>query len=261
MEARRRRKHIIGFAIIFWSLWASNLGVHQIQKGFQTRTEIHRVIHDLRGGVSSTEVAWLLITIWMLYQQSMGFQPLRQATPPPHQQLFGGTSSSPRNNYFSKSSQPGASLQMQRPSAMPHQEYTSLTKEQRRNLPHPDDYIIPEQDVIIRNGQAKFKVKNHGSDFGFFSDPNEKDCLKTPRTFENIEGYKNEIKKLVLTGERIEGTYRKDEPDQYLAIHFYDSASGCNVIFKQETKEFVSAWKLPQGQVNDLLTHKNIGDY
>ena len=83
MEARHRWNHIIGFAIIFWSLWASNLGVHQIQKGFQTRTEIHRVIHDLQGGVSSTEVAWLLITIRMLYQQSMGFQPLRQPTPPP----------------------------------------------------------------------------------------------------------------------------------------------------------------------------------
>jgi hypothetical protein len=64
------------------------------------------------------------------------------------------------------------------------------------------------------------------------------------------------IKKLVLRGERIEGTYRKGEPDQFSAIHFYDSA-----IFKQDTKEFVSAWKLTQGQVNDLFTNRNIGDY
>ncbi len=148
----------------------------------------------------------------------------------------------------------------QNPAKQTSQDCT-LTREQRRNLPHLDDVIIPDQDVIIRHGQAKYKVKNHGSDFSLPSKPNEKGWLKTPRTSENIEGFKDEIKKLVLRGERIEGTYRKGEPDQFSAIHFYDSASGCNAIFKQETKEFVSAWKLTQGQVNDLLTNKNIGDY
>ncbi len=136
-----------------------------------------------------------------------------------------------------------------------------LTREERRNLPHPDDVRIPDQDVIICHGQATYKVRNHGSDFSLPSKPNEKGWLKTPRTSENIEGFKDEIKKLVLRGERIEGTYRKGEPDQFSAIHFYDSVSGCNAIFKQETKEFVSAWKLTQGQVSDLLTNKNIGDY
>jgi hypothetical protein len=83
----------------------------------------------------------------------------------------------------------------------------TLTREQRRNLIHPDDVIIPDQDAKIRHGQAKYKVKNHGSDFSLPSKPNEKGWLKTPRTSENIEGFKDEIKKLVLTGERIEGTY------------------------------------------------------
>lgn len=54
------------------------------------------VINELRGGVNLTEAAWMLITIWMLQQQSAGFQPVRQPPPPPpHQQLFGGTSSLP----------------------------------------------------------------------------------------------------------------------------------------------------------------------
>lgn len=48
------------------------------------------VINDLRAGDSRVrEAAWLLITIWMLQQQSVGFQPVRQAPPPPHRQLFG----------------------------------------------------------------------------------------------------------------------------------------------------------------------------
>jgi hypothetical protein len=42
------------------------------------------VIKDLRAGSRLTEAAWLLITIWMLQQQSVGFQPVRQAPPPPH---------------------------------------------------------------------------------------------------------------------------------------------------------------------------------
>ena len=86
------------------------------------------VIKELRSGSRLNEAAWLLLTIWMLHQQSVGFQPVRQVPPPPHRQLFGGTSSSSRKNYFSKSSQPGVSLQMERSLAMPHQNFTILTK-------------------------------------------------------------------------------------------------------------------------------------
>ena len=72
---------------------------------------------------------------------------------------------------------------------------------------------------------------------------------------------KEEIKNLVLNGERIEGTYRKDEPDGYPASHFFDPKTGKNAVFKKQTKEFVSAWKLTEGQVDDLLTNGNVGDY
>ena len=143
-------------------------------------------------------------------------------------------------------------------SAKKTNQQSTLTSEQRRNILYPDDVIIPDQDVIIREGQAKYKIKNHGSDFNLPSEPNEKGWLKTPRTSENIEGFKDEIKKLVLRGERIEGTYRKGEPDQFSVIHFYDIASGCNTIFKQDTKELVYAWKFTQGQVNDLFTNQKI---
>lgn len=41
-------------------------------------------INELRAGDSRvTQAAWLLITIWMLQQQSVGFQPVRQAPMPP----------------------------------------------------------------------------------------------------------------------------------------------------------------------------------
>ena len=42
-------------------------------------------INELRAGSSRVrEAAWLLITIWMLQQQSVGFQPVRPVARPPH---------------------------------------------------------------------------------------------------------------------------------------------------------------------------------
>lgn len=51
------------------------------------------VIKELRAGSRLTEAAWLLLTIWMLQHQSVGFQPVRQGPPPPHIQWLYG------NNY------------------------------------------------------------------------------------------------------------------------------------------------------------------
>ena len=42
------------------------------------------VIKELRAGSLLTDAAWLLITIWMLHQQSVGFQPVRPVARPPH---------------------------------------------------------------------------------------------------------------------------------------------------------------------------------
>jgi hypothetical protein len=158
-------------------------------------------INELRAGDSRVrEAAWLLITIWMLQQQSVGFQPVRQvrqAPPPPHRQLFGGTSSSPRKNYFSKFSQPGVSLQMERPSDMPHQHYTSLTKEQRRNLPDPRDGFIDLEGhpkLIARYGQVKHKTPDHGKIHGLPTNENR----KTPKTEANALALRDSLVKMTL---------------------------------------------------------------
>lgn len=51
------------------------------------------VIKGLRASSRLTEAVWLLLTSWMLQQQSVDFQPVRQAPPPPHLQWLY------RNNY------------------------------------------------------------------------------------------------------------------------------------------------------------------
>ena len=73
--------------------------------------------------------------------------------------------------------------------------------------------------------------------------------FSTTKTPENVKAFKEEIKKLVLNGEQIEGTYRKAEPDSSPVSHFYDSKIGKTAILKKQTKEFVSAWNLTEGQI------------
>jgi broad specificity phosphatase PhoE len=95
---------------------------------------------------------------------------------------------------------------------------------------------ITEQNLIIRHGQAKYNIKNHGSDLGLPSKPNAKGWNKIERTAENIKDFKDKIKDLIFRDERFEGTYRKSKLDAYSAIHFYDAATRQNAIFKQKTK-------------------------
>jgi hypothetical protein len=200
------------------------------------------VINELRAGdLRVREAAWLLITIWMLQQQSVGFQPVRQAPPPPHRQLFGGTSSSSRNNYFSKSSQPGVSLQMERPSDMPHQDFTALTKEQRRNLPDARDGFIDVEGhpkLTARYGQVKYKTPDHGDIHDLPT--NEKG--KTPKTEANALSLRDSLVKMPER-EGIQwfdnGGYQKGTKRGYDSVNLYDKDKRVIAIYKkQENGEY-----------------------
>lgn len=61
----------------------------------------------------------------------------------------------------------------------------------------------------------------------------------------------------MINGKRIEGSYRKSQADGYAATHFYDFKTSKAAIFKKETGEFVSAWKLSKNQVKELLTNRS----
>jgi hypothetical protein len=201
------------------------------------------VIKELRAGDSRVrEAAWLLITIWMLQQQSVGFQPVRQAPPPPHRQLFGGTSSSPRKNYFSKSSQPGPSLQMQRPSSVPHQEYVGMTKEERRNLPDPRDGFIDVEGhpkLTARYGQVKYKTPDHGDIHGLPT--NEKG--KTPKTEANTLSLRDSLLNMPNRKNIIwfdNGGYQKGTKRGYDSVNLYDKDKRVIAIYKkQENGEYL----------------------
>ena len=195
-------------------------------------------INELRAGSSRVrEAAWLFITIWMLQQQSVGFQPVRQAPPPPHRQLFGGTSSSLRKNYFSKSSQPGTSLQVQKPSNMPQQEYTSLTKEQKRNLPDPRDGFMNEKGhptLVARYGQVEFKTPDHGKVHGLPVD--EKG--RTPRTEANVLALRDSIVNMPKRENIVwfdDGMYQGGTDRGYDSVNVYDPNTDVIAVFRKRS--------------------------
>jgi len=171
----------------------------------------------------------------------VGFQPVRQAPPPPHRQLFGGTSSSSRNNYFSKSSQPGVSLQMERPSDMLHQDFTALTKEQRRNLPDARDGFIDVEGhpkLTARYGQVKYKTPDHGDIHDLTT--NEKG--KTPKTEANALSLRDSLVKMPER-EGIQwfdnGGYQKGTKRGYDSVNLYDKDKRVIAIYKkQENGEY-----------------------
>lgn len=198
-----------------------------------------------------------ILLIWTLNQGSTtGFQPIQPGFGGYPGQAWPTPKIVPKlqENLLDRNNPPGLGAKRNN-----NNQDGTLTKEQKRNLPSPDDVIISEQNVIIRDGQAKYKLRYHGHDFGLPSKKDSKGRFKTEKTPENVQTFKEEIKNLVLNGKRIEGTYRRTELNGYPASHFYDSKTGKNAIFKKETKEFVSAWKLSDKQVRDLLNNGNVG--
>lgn len=220
----------------------SGLYMDKIEHQHYVSYHSESVIKELRAGSRTTEAAWLLLTIWMLQRESVGFQPVRQAPPPPHRQLFGGTSSSLRKNYFSKSSQPGTSLQVQKPSNMPHQDFTALTKEERRNLPDSRDRFINVEGhpkLTVRYGQVKYKTPAHGFSHGL--PQNEKG--KTPKTEANALSLRDSLVKMPER-EGIQwfdnGGYQKGTKRGYDSVNLYDNDKRVIAIYKkQENGEYL----------------------
>jgi hypothetical protein len=88
-----------------------------------------------------------------------------QANPLPHQDPFGWFSGK-YNSRNIEPSRPQMSLQMEKPALMPQQQYSGLTKAEKRQLPDPRG-----RDGSI---EVEFKTPKHGSDHGLPTDGNGK---------------------------------------------------------------------------------------
>ena len=132
--------------------------------------QVLKIIKELRGGSWDTVI--FIGVIILILSQGAGFVPNNQNQGwgldrlNPFQPSSAPHSFPPYYDFFFPRRTPSSTLTVTRPTAMPHQEFVGLRKEERRGLPHSNDMkIIHEGRPELEVGfcQSKFKVGDHGA--------------------------------------------------------------------------------------------------
>ena len=160
---------------------------------------------------------------------------------------------------------PGSTLEITRPSSMPHQEFVGLTKEERRALPHSNDMKIIHEgrpELTVSFWQSKFKVGDHGAvhdlpytvkaNGGTKTEKSDDNALKMMRSIVDIPNRDN-----VQWFE--DGTYQSGTDREFEAIHIYDLDKKVIAVFKKSTGKFVTTCQLDRDEHNELLKTGNFG--
>ena len=150
--------------------------------------KMEEAILQIRGGDGLTDVVTILAFVIFLnwYDSLFGAQAF-QANPLPHQDLFGWLSGKYNfENVAPSSSRPTTYLKMEKPASMPQQEYSGMTKSERRQLPDPigrdrSINVNGYQRLDLRFNQIEFKTPKHSKDHGLPVGSNG----KTPKTEAN----------------------------------------------------------------------------
>ena len=162
-------------------------------------------------------------------------------------------------------SRPGSTLQINRPTAMPHEEFVGLTKEERRALPHSNDMKITHEgrpELEVGFYQSKFKVGKHGAIHGLPYTIKANGGTKTGKTDDNALKMMRSIVDMpnrdnVRWFE--DGTYQGGTDRGFEAIHIYDLDEQVIAVFKKSTGKFVTTCQLDRDEHNELLETGNFG--
>jgi len=231
--------------------------------------QVLKIIKDLRGGSWGTVV--FIGVIILILSQGAGFVPNNQNLgwgldrPNPFQPPSAPHKFPPYYDFFFPRRTPSSTLQINRPTAMPHEEFVGLTKEERRALPHSNDMKIihegrPELEVGFRH--SKFKVGDHGAihdlpytlknNGGTKTEKTDDNTLKMMRSVVDMPNRDN-----VQWFE--EGTYQGGTDRGFEAIHIYDLDKQVIAMFKKSTGKFVTTCQLDRDEHEELLETGNFG--
>jgi hypothetical protein len=119
---------------------------------------------------------------------------------------------------------------------MPHQDFTTLTKEQRRNLPDPRNRFIMEEGyppLVVRYGQVKFKTPDHGPIHDLPTNENG----KTPKTEKNVLALRDSLVKMPEREDVIwfdNGGYQKGTERGYDSVNIFDKEKKVISVYKKD---------------------------
>ena len=143
-----------------------------------------QAVLEIRGGGFEDLSAILMFVIFVNWYDSFFGVKAFQANPLPHQDPFSWLSGKyDSRNVGPSPSRPPTSLEMEKPAAMPQQQYSGMTKAERRQLPDPKgrDGVIKVEgypQLDLRFNQVEYKTPKHGPDHGLPKESNG----KTPKT-------------------------------------------------------------------------------
>lgn len=222
-----------------------------------------QAVLQIRGGDGMAELIGILVFVILAnwYTSHLSTEAFQQNALPHHNPYgwFSGT-------HNSKSIGPAkSSLKIQRPSSMPHEEFVSLTKEQRRSLSHDNDIKITQPDhpeLVVGFSQARFKVYKHGAIHGLPYTVKPDGTTKTERTDDNALKMMKSILDMSERQSTIwfeNGLYQGGTNRQFEAIHLYDPNKQIIAVFKKSNGRFVTTCQLNEKEHNELIATSNFG--
>ena len=159
----------------------------------------------------------------------------------------------------------GSTVEIHRPTSMPHQEFVDLTKEERRALPHSNDMRINHEGhpkLEVGFWQSIFKVGDHGAVHDLPYTVKKNGGTKTPKTEDNALTMMKSIVEMpnrenVLWFE--EGSYQGGTDREFEAVHIYDPDKRVIAVFKKSTGKFVTTCQLTEAEDAELKATGNFG--
>ena len=215
----------------------------------------------LRGGDGLTDlVAVIAFVIFMNWYDSLFSVEALQANPLPHQDPFGWLSGKYNSkNVGPSGSRPTTYLEMEKPASMPQQEYSGMTKSERRQLPDPlgrdrsinvDGY--PRLD--LRFNQIEFKTPDHGKDHGLPVDKTG----KTPKTEANAIALRDSLIDVANNQDIIwytDGQYQGGTQRGYDSVNLFDPNTNVIAVYQKQRDGsclFLTTCKLVPAEVKHL---------
>ena len=161
----------------------------------------------------------------------------------------------------------GSTLQITRPTAMPHQEFDDLTKEERRQVPHHYDKIIDvEGHPRLRVGfwQSRYKVPDHGGLHGLPYSVKNNGGTKTEKSDDTALAMMQSIEDMphrpnTVWFDQDDVTYQGGTDREFPAVYILDDDTKVVAVFNKQTGNFVTTCQLTEKQETELKRTHNFG--
>ena len=160
---------------------------------------------------------------------------------------------------------PGSALEITRPTAMPHQEFVGLTKEERRQVPHPYDKIIHvEGHPRLRVGfwQSRYKVADHGDLHGLPYSVKNNGGTKIEKSDDTALAMMQSIEDMPYRPNAIwfdqdDVTHQVGTDLEFPAVHIFDDDTKVVAVFNKQTGNFATTCQLIEKQETELKATHN----